>query len=174
MSVLFSLSCTLLIENNVDTGNLTNTHGENRLQLEEEMQELASGKLFQTETATIPVSKLRQHAHHLVKVINVSRPGEEREGEMKMAVEVQNPESLERLWEDYCSGHLNSVAEKYLLTDDIKERFDVESVKIETSILEEDYLSCKEFLLKKPSKLTIKIILDYRQARFYFYSKTLF
>ena len=124
------------------------------------MQEMVSKELFPGETANIPVSEFR-HSHHLVKVIHVPRPGDEREGEMKIAIEFRNPESLERLWEDYCSGHLNAVAEEHLLTDGIKERFGVESVKIETTILEEDYLACKESLTKKPSKLTETFILEY-------------
>ena len=47
---------------------------------------------------------------------------------------------------------LNAVAEERLLTDDIKKRFDVESVKLETTILEKDYLACKLFLMDKLSE----------------------
>ena len=61
---------------------------------------------------------------------------------------------LERLWHDFCSGHLNAVAGNCLLTDDIKRRFHVESVNLQTTILEEDYLACKKFLLNKTRKLT--------------------
>ena len=68
------------------------------------------------------------------------------EGSLRITVECPTLEILEGLWEDYCSGHLNAVAEEYLLTDDIKRRFHVESVKLKTRILEEDYLVCKHFL----------------------------
>lgn len=68
------------------------------------------------------------------------------EGSLRITVECHTLEILEGLWEDYCSGHLNAVAEEYLLTDDIKRRFHVESVKLKTRILEEDYLVCKHFL----------------------------
>ena len=64
-----------------------------------------------------------------------------------------NLEGLERLWEDYRSGRLNEIAEKYLVTDEIKRRYHVESVNLSTIIQEEDYLACKEFLSSKPSKL---------------------
>ena len=67
-------------------------------------------------------------------------------------MECSTLEILERLWEDYCCGHLNAVAEERLLTDDIKKRFDVESVKLETTILEKDYLACKLFLMEKSSE----------------------
>ena len=64
-----------------------------------------------------------------------------------------NLEGLERLWEDYRSGRLNEIAEKYLVTDEIKRRFHVESVNLSTIIQKEDYLACKAFLSSKPSKL---------------------
>ena len=74
------------------------------------------------------------------------------EGSLLLIVECRTLEILERLWEDYCSGHLNAVAEERLLTNDIKNRFDVESVNLETTILEKDYLACKLFLMDKSSK----------------------
>ena len=77
------------------------------------------------------------------------------EGCLHITVECTTLQILESLWEDYCSGHLNAVAEERLLTDDIKKRFDVESVKLETTILENDYLACKLFLLDKSSESTI-------------------
>lgn len=69
------------------------------------------------------------------------------EGSLRITVECTTLKILERLWEDYSSGHLNAEAEERLLTDDIKRRFGVESVKLETIILEEDYLACKMFLM---------------------------
>lgn len=74
---------------------------------------------------------------------------------MLIAVTCNNLEGLERLWEDYRSGHLNAIAEEYLVTDDIKERFHVESVNLVATIQEEDYVACKEFLSSKPRKLKI-------------------
>ena len=72
---------------------------------------------------------------------------------LRLAVKCNNLEGLERLWEDYRSGRLNEIAEKYLVTDEIKRRFHVESVNLSAIIQEEDYLACKEFLSSKPSKL---------------------
>ena len=77
------------------------------------------------------------------------------EGSLLITVECRTLDILERLWEDYCSGHLNAVAEERLLTEDIKKRFDVESVKLETTILEKDYLACKMFLMDISSESTI-------------------
>ena len=90
-----------------------------------------------------------------IKVIHDSIPtdGSQHESRIRIAVECRNVEVLEQLWKDYCSGYLNVVAEKCLLTDDIKERFQVESVNLQTTIFQEDYLACKEFLKNKTRKL---------------------
>ena len=68
------------------------------------------------------------------------------EGSLRITVECSTLEILEGLWEDYCSGHLNAVAEENLLTDDIKRRLHVKSIALKTIVLEEDYLVCKQFL----------------------------
>ena len=65
------------------------------------------------------------------------------EGSLRIIVECKTLEILERLWDDYSTGHLNAAAEEFLLTDDIKRKYDVESIKLETIILKEDYLACK-------------------------------
>ena len=82
-----------------------------------------------------------------VKLIQDSGQIVESDNSLRVAVECENPEMLEQLWRDYLSGYLNVVAEKCLLTDDIKRRFHLTSVKFKTTILEEDYLACKDFLL---------------------------
>ena len=61
-------------------------------------------------------------------------------------------ESLESLWSDYQSGCLNDIAERYLLTDDIKKKLNLESIRLETTIEEENYRICKEILTKKSCK----------------------
>ena len=82
-----------------------------------------------------------------IRLIHDPRPTEERVNSLRVSVECENPEILEQLWRDYRSGYLNVVVEKCLLTDDIKRRFHLTSVKFKTTILEEDYLACKDFLL---------------------------
>jgi len=75
------------------------------------------------------------------------------EGSLLMiTVECRTLEILESLWKDYSSGHLNEVVERRLLTDDIKKRFDVKSVKLETTISKDDYLACKLFLMGMSSE----------------------
>ena len=57
--------------------------------------------------------------------------------------------SLESLWSDYQSGHLNDIAERYLVTDDIKRKLDLESIRLKTIIEEENYRICKRILMEK-------------------------
>ena len=78
------------------------------------------------------------------------------EGSLIITVECPTLEILEQLWDDYCSGHLNAVVQEYLLTDDIKRRLHVEFVKLKTTICEEDYLVCKQFLAGDPLQLRNK------------------
>ena len=60
-------------------------------------------------------------------------------------------DSLEHLWRDYRAGHLEKVAERYLVTDEMKEMLKLEANCLKITIAEENYLNCKEALMKLPS-----------------------
>lgn len=53
---------------------------------------------------------------------------------------------LREVRKDYSSSHLNEVAEERLLTDEIKNKHDVESIELETTILKENYIAGKLLL----------------------------
>ena len=59
--------------------------------------------------------------------------------------------SLELLWRDYQSGHLNEVAEGYLVTDGIKRKLNLKTIRLKTTIKEENYQNCREALMKLQS-----------------------
>ena len=67
---------------------------------------------------------------------------------IKITVKCCTLEILERLWDDYCSGRLNAEAEKCLITENVKEELGMETIKLATTILEEDYLACKSSLME--------------------------
>ena len=147
----------MLTENFPDRSNLPNTQKEHCVQQDKDRQELVlSEEFLEAAAAEAPVEELPHYLQN-IKGIRGSRPTEANGNTLRVAVECHNLEMLEHLWNDYCSGHLNSVAEKCLLTDDIKRRFHVESVKFRTTILEDDYLACKEFLLNRTRKLMITL-----------------
>ena len=117
---------------------------------EQERKLLLSEESPIQETSHVPIHELPEYFQHLKLT-----PLEGSEDSLRIAVTCSNLEGLECLWEDYRSGRLNAIAEKYLVTDDIKEKFHVESVNLATTITEEDYLACKEFFSSKPRKLKI-------------------
>ena len=53
---------------------------------------------------------------------------------------------LDELWKDYRTGHLNEVAQSYLVTNDILEEFGLSSLKLTSNIKEEDYRACRQRL----------------------------
>ena len=59
-------------------------------------------------------------------------------------------EKLEHLWSDYLSGHLDKVAERYLVTDEIKKKLNLDTICLKTTIAEENYLNCKKALVELP------------------------
>ena len=69
-------------------------------------------------------------------------------GSIKITVKCRTLEILERLWRGYCSGRLNAEAEKCLITENVKEALGMETIKLATTILEEDYLACKYSLME--------------------------
>ena len=103
-------------------------------------------RFLATEADNIPPSEWPQSLNLYLKGALHLRELQAKEGSLIISVQCKTLEILERLWDDYRCGHLNAEAEKRLLTDDIKEGLNVESVKLETTILKEDYFICKLFL----------------------------
>ncbi|XP_068740287.1 uncharacterized protein [Montipora capricornis] len=66
-------------------------------------------------------------------------------GSLVITVEVSSLQSLEDLWEDYSSGHLNKMAQKFLVTKELLEKFGLFEVKLTTFIAEEEYRACQEY-----------------------------
>lgn len=66
---------------------------------------------------------------------------------IKITVRCRTLAILEYLWGDYRSGNLNAVAEECLITEEVKDELDMETIQLTTTILEEDYLACKSSLM---------------------------
>ena len=69
---------------------------------------------------------------------------------IKITVKCRTLEILEGLWDVFCSGRLNAVAETCLITEEVKDELGMETIKLATTILEEDYLACKMSLMEIP------------------------
>ena len=68
-------------------------------------------------------------------------------GSLIIVLNCQEIESLEHLWSDYLSGHLDKVAERYLVTDEMKNRLNLETINLKTTIEMENYLNCRKILM---------------------------
>ena len=74
-------------------------------------------------------------------------------GSLVIKVQCPDLQSLESLWNDYCSGVLNEAAENFLVTDDMKKEINLETLRLKTIIEEESYLTCKRALMEKSGEL---------------------
>ena len=64
-------------------------------------------------------------------------------GSLIITVECSSLLILDELWEDYYSGHLNEIAQKYLVTEDVLKEFGLTEVKLMTTISEKEYRDCR-------------------------------
>ena len=67
-------------------------------------------------------------------------------GSLIVMVECSSLEILEGLWEDYSTGYLSEMAQKFLATDEILKAFGLAEVKLTTTIKEEEYRACHKLL----------------------------
>ena len=74
-------------------------------------------------------------------------------GSLIITVECPTLESLERLWNDYQSGCLNGIAERFLVTDELKRKLGLDHVRLRITIEEENYLICKKALMEISGEL---------------------
>ena len=82
-------------------------------------------------------------------------------GSIIFTVECPTVDSLEHLWRDCLSGELDKVAERCLVTEDIKKKLNLDRIGLKTIIDKENYLNCQKALRKLPS--TIKAFGKYSE-----------
>ena len=71
------------------------------------------------------------------------------EGSLIVTVRCSSLQILEELWKDYQTGHLNEMAQKFLVTEELLKAFGPIEVKLTTTIEEEEYRACQEFFLQQ-------------------------
>ena len=69
-------------------------------------------------------------------------------GSLIITVECGSLKILDDLWDDYCTGYLNDMAQKYLVTDDILKKSGLFEVKLSTTIEEKDYRAARGYFLQ--------------------------
>lgn len=70
-------------------------------------------------------------------------------GSLIITVECSSLEILEGLWNDYCTGCLNEMAQKFLVTEAVLKEFGLMEVKLTTTILEKEYSACRRYFLQR-------------------------
>ncbi len=107
-------------------------------------------KYFQGVDTSNP-EELNGFVNYLRDVRNVLFVGAQ-QGSLIITLECRSLEILEGLWEDYCSGHLNEMAQKFLVTEDVLKELGLTKVTLTTTILEEEYRNCREYFLQSAGK----------------------
>ena len=110
--------------------------------------------------------ELQQFCYYLRKKLDLEL-SKKKTDSLILTVHCRTLEILERLWEDYYSGHLDEVAEEcFSLTDETaKTKEEVEdnmdTISVETTILREEYERCKNFLTEISGKLSSHVAIAY-------------
>ena len=76
-------------------------------------------------------------------------------GSLIITVQCPTLESLESLWNGYCSGYLNEVVESFLVTVELKRKLGLDKVRLKTTIEQENYLICKKAFMENSSELGV-------------------
>ena len=80
-----------------------------------------------------------------------------RVGSLEIVLCCHNLESLEHLWSDYLAGHLNELAERYLVTDEVRGRLSLETGILTTITEQEDYSICKKALMEMAGEFSASL-----------------
>ena len=69
-------------------------------------------------------------------------------GSLILTLQCRSLEILDALWYDYCTGHLNDMAQKHLVTRDVLKEFDLTELKLITTIQREEYMAARKYFLQ--------------------------
>ena len=69
-------------------------------------------------------------------------------GSLILTLLCRSLEILDALWYDYCTGHLNDMAQKHLVTKEVLKEFDLTELKLTTTIQGEEYMAARKFFLQ--------------------------
>ena len=115
---------------------------------EQEVLNLAASKYLQTIDPSKP-EDLNGFVYYLKEVRKVLIL-DTQSGSLIITVECSSLEILDELWDDYCTGYLNEMAQTFLVTEDLLKVLGLIEVKLTTTILEEEYRACREYFLQHP------------------------
>ena len=95
-------------------------------------------------------------------------------GSLVLTVKCSSLEILERLWQDYSSGHLGKVAQEFLVTERVLEDLGLLELKLKITIPEEDYWEGRRHFAKCAGiKLIATFFFFENDAHYFFYHRLL-
>ena len=114
-------------------------------------------KCFQTVNTTKPeeLNGFLQYLTNVRKVLVLDA----QPGSLILTALCSSLKILDTLWYDYCTGHLNDMAQKYLLTEHVLKEFDLTELKLTTTIQGEEYIAARKFFMQGSGK-HIQIVLE--------------
>ena len=108
---------------------------------------------------------------YLEKVRNVLIV-ETKPGSLIITVECSSLEILDELWNDYHTGYLNKMAQKFLVTKDLLNELCLIEVTLTVTILQEEYMDCRKYFLQPSGKSSTFFLQAFAHALFYFSSSS--
>ena len=93
----------------------------------------------------VKVTGVRAFLEYLETTYNLSRIALN-VGSLIISLDCKTSRGLDQLWSDYFSGHLNKLAERHFVTDEMKKKLNLRTIKLKITIEEENYLKCKKVL----------------------------
>ncbi|XP_015750171.1 PREDICTED: uncharacterized protein LOC107330034 [Acropora digitifera] len=65
-------------------------------------------------------------------------------GSLIIGLDCKTLKGLDKLWNDYLSGHLTKVAKNHLVTDEMMKSLRLKTINLKTSIDKENYVNCRK------------------------------
>ena len=112
----------------------------------QEVMNFIARKYFQTVDTTKPEER-NEFLRFLTDVRKVLVL-DAQSGSLILTALCRSLEILDALWYDYCTGHLNDMAQKYLVTKDVLKEFDLTELKLITTIQREEYMAARKYFLQ--------------------------
>ena len=95
----------------------------------------------------VKLQELGSLIEFLERVYNLSQVALDK-GSLIISLDCKTLKDLDQLWNDYLSGHLNKVAERYLVTEEIKRKLNLRKINLKTTMEEDNYLKCRKALME--------------------------
>jgi len=73
-------------------------------------------------------------------------------GSLLITLKCDSLQILDRLWEDYSSGHLDKVVQRCFVTEEFLVELKLAELKLKTTMSEEEYEACRGYFEKDPAR----------------------